>query len=530
MIRERKRPDWPVSVMKFWARPQGEIPQVVWENAREQQRVWSELITLRARYFEQAKGLEGEAKKQTWVNYHPDMRSIVKASSLKWDTQDDILLRFNAAAKEASRSGTALEAQTKLKKVRFLHRFTSGGLPAERVFRSLATKTVGCEPIDPKAYGDNTRINRRKRITTGAFALDGQTINVETILHRPLPQQAFVKSVLLCGNFLRNRGPNKDWWEWSLQFVVEAPPSPAMLMSGDHPTCGIDFGWRVMAEGEYLRVAYVVDSEGRRFEIRLPLEALTVRQRKFARRQHRKGVDHFYHGWYGLIDLDKRIGDAVEDCKARIRDLIEPGDRMGFTQIRQSGLARLLRKLAEEDRNHDAMQEIEAFFQRERQLRERRNALDSRLISRRRWIYRNVASWLTQRYRAIAWEEELDLKRMAEEKGKAPALQAADRYRQWAAIGELRTYIAQAALKNQSQIKGKETANSTRTCCECRGKVESGAGLYTTCVNGHENDQDENAASLFLCEELGIDAHELRQRQAFSMIDLPEVFGGIAQL
>ncbi len=135
--------------------------------------------------------------------------------------------------------------------------------------------------------------------------------------------------------------------------------------------------------------------------------------------------------------------------------------------------------------------------------------------------------------------EELNIKEMAEAEGKGPALNAADRYRQWAAIGEFRIYLKQAAAKNASTLSGKETANSTRTCWACGGYIEKSGQLILECENGHREDQDRNTALLFLREETSQTPQEIMQkigvRKNESEITgqrgkVPNVFGAVAPI
>lgn len=547
MQREKLRPNYLVRVFKYWIRPDF-IPDEVWQDAREQQRVWNQLVALRDICLAETKDkdMDKTVKKERWARYNTDIRAAVKASRLAWATQENLLMRFESMAKKALKEGTAVGVQHRLNKVMFMQRFTGGGLPVHRIFRDLKY-SFAVEDIPSKAYAatpkaKNPWANRSQRNTTGVFKIGQAAVRFTVNMHRAIPPGAFVKAVMLCGNKMENRGVNyrpkhygelKEPWEWSLNLVLEVPPPPK-IQGDTRPVCGIDFGWRIMAEGEYIRVAYVVDSEGNSFEFRLPLTKLTSRVKKMARRKIKSGGWKEYHGYVGLIDVDQRIGTAVQDLKTELLNLLPKNETVFLVKKRQSGILRMKQDYLDNQIYPEAIQAITNWQMEDAKLWQEKNMLYARLNARRRWIYRNLASWLTKRYQLIAWEKDLGIKQMAEQKGKAPALEAADRYRQWAAPSELRTAILHAAPKNNSQINPRETAMSTLTCWECGSVIANNNGsLFLECPNGHKHDQDANTATLFVCEAGNYSPQQFRDilaRRSRQVITLPQIFGGITQL
>jgi transposase len=130
-----------------------------------------------------------------------------------------------------------------------------------------------------------------------------------------------------------------------------------------------------------------------------------------------------------------------------------------------------------------------------------RAALQDRLIGRRRWLYRNIAAFLTKRYSTIALEDEFTAKTMIEDrvsKDEDLPFRRSIKHYQWSAVAELRSYILEAAAKNGARIVGVKTKWSTTTCSICDQYTPHQPRLKLTCPNGHSWDQDVNAASNIL--------------------------------
>lgn len=92
--------------------------------------------------------------------------------------------------------------------------------------------------------------------------------------HRPLPKNAIIMHALIVRRQLgtrRHSDPNKSegvWlphYDWSVQLTIRQPAPLAPVPA--EQICGIDLGWRSI-DGE-LRVAYLVDEQGREIDFRL---------------------------------------------------------------------------------------------------------------------------------------------------------------------------------------------------------------------------------------------------------------------
>lgn len=499
MPRKRLRPDYSMIVYKFWAKPIGPIPQAMWAKAKAMRDLWNDLTAAREKSYQDAKDSDKEAKKEVWVKFQNESRLIIGKSGLDWESQSEIADRFQAASKRAVKYKQTLHQSHILKKVMIAHRFTQGGMPVDKIFTTHSRAwRIKIDPVDPSAYLSSRRDFVRDRWTKGEFGIDHQNIiNFETIIHRQIPtsidgKPVFIKKILWCGTFDYNLHP-QNRWQWSIQVVCECPP--VEVNREDSIACGLDLGWRIMAEGSYIRIGMIVDSAGRTTELRLPLSETGTRSTR------RSLVYSQYQDFRGILKLDSQIDRALNDCKTRLKETVEEPPK-GLNLMRQGGLRKLLRDLRENSNSATAIDRLEKWEEQDSRLRLIKANVQNRLIGRKLWLYQNLASWLTNTYRVIVWEGDLDLKEMAEQENKPPVLSAAAKYRQWAAISILRQCIKNATRKNGAVLLDGEMAYSTTTCWECGEPIIEGGGkkLFTVCPNSHRHDQDVQAAKNLLSQ------------------------------
>lgn len=517
MFRPRKR-NWPIRVYKYWARPMGELPEQYWHVARKMQALWNALVDGREAVQGATTGLDGEEKKARWAAWNLQVRQIIAESDLNWECQAEILDRFNVASRKARKEHGTLRRQERLDKVMIPHRYTQGGLPIAQLMRedSRARRCL-IRPVDKAVYADNCRMIRARRLTSGKFGIDDNVgFPFQLYLHRPLPNGAYVKKIMWSGKFSRAQ-LEQYRWSYSLLIVVEEPPRP--LHRADQKAVGVDLGWRVMAEGQYLRIGMLADSDGQICELRLPFNTTKSKDRE------RPG---WYGDFFGLIRLSEEIGDAVEDGKGALRALL-PALPPGFIQMRQGGLRKLLRDIdtlgIENRRQHaQILGVLQGWQERETRLQHIRQRLYDRLCGRRRWLYGNLAAWLTRTYRSIVWEGDLSLKSMAEDHDN-PALVHAGKYRQWASLHELRAFVTSTAETNGTEILGMPAAFTSLTCSQCGAVATEGSrALVVECENGHREDQDVRAARNLLllqdtAQENGL--RKITQATAARSLEIP---------
>lgn len=495
MPRKRLRPDHQLTVFKFWAKPTTKLPQAFWDKAKAMRDAWNSLVVMQEQTQEKAKTLEKEEKKAIWNQFRLDCREFMKNSGLDWGVQGELLDRFQAASRRAIKYKQKLRQEHGLKKIMIPHRFTGGGAPVDKLFAADGRAwRVKIDPVSPTAYLSNARDYLRDRWTRGIFGIDKDTvIPFETIIHRQIPQDAIVKKVMWCGVFNRNLYP-ENRWQWSIQIVIEqAPPK---IERTDSLACGLDLGWRIMAEGSYLRIGMIVDSAGRNIELRLPLAGTGTRSTR------RSYTYNQYQDFAGLLELDSKIGKIVEDCKTKLNELLPPEKTKHLIQMRQTGLRKMLQELQESSEHVEAQTALKKWEEEDTRLRLIKATVQGRLIGRKQWLYQNLASWLTKTYRVIVWEADFNLKEMAEQEDKPYAIAAASKYRQWASISNLRSWIKNAVQKNGCTLIDGEMAYSTLTCWEC-GKVteKNTSALFLVCPQGHRHDQDIQAAKNLLGQE-----------------------------
>ena len=490
-MRKRLR-EWPTIAYKYRAYPR-EIPQQMWDTAREMRRVWNALIVLREQAFTDTKEIEKTAKKERWKQFWADAKVSIAASALNWECKSEVFDRFETASKMAAKKGATLHTHSYLDRVAIPHRFTGGGLPIAKFFAiTKRAERIRIEPVDPSVYELTYNPRRRADMTDGIFGIDGATIPFRCHLHRPMPAETIVKKAVWSGRFFPHRKADKpgDKWEWHIQLTVEVPPFPPIKENG--PVAGLDLGWRVMAEGAYLRIGMLADSEGQVIELRLPLLDTGASRYKKSKLLEKSRT------WYDILEFDRQIGECVEDAKGGMRARLAKLPP-SFDKMRQSGLRKFLRTLDEQDienlHQRAAIRAgLEAWDHRERYLQRIKADLQERLLGRKRWLYQNLASWLTKRYRLISWEADLSIKLLAESHDN-PAIANSMKYRQWAALGEFREYLKKAAKKNGCETTGPEGAFSTLQHWDTEEVLEKGnSAIELEWPLGGKEDQDKNSA------------------------------------
>ncbi len=154
-------------------------------------------------------------------------------------------------------------------------------------------------------------------------------------------------------------------------------------------------------------------------------------------------------------------------------------------------------------------------------LRSIQDRLTTRLLGRRNTFYAQTALRLCRTYRIIAWEGDLDLRRLAAKQADAKALEAAQRYRQCAGLSKFRQALRQAAAKTGTTLLDCPAAGTTITCHHCGARVANTGALLLTCGScGTAWDQDLNAAQNLLAHIPTDGEHEteLRTRAATSRL------------
>lgn len=471
-MRKRKRPDWRLTVYQYWCEPHGELPQAVWDLAHEMQRQWNalaELLATRRQAAEQAKG------QIDWVEFRVAAQHLIKAAPLNWEQGPDVLNRFFSVLKRFKTGGGFPRSHYRLDSWQIPHQYTEGGKPAAALY-SPANRRFALMPVPARAYATNHRDSRRLRITRARFGIGDQSIALNVILHRPLPENAIVKKVALVAHH------SPLGWKYSIAITCEIPPLKESRQPGG-AACGIDLGWRKF--DDYLRIGMVYDGQGYR-ELQLPLYAPTARTKRAG----------FPCGWPDLETYGRKRSEILEQCKLDIKPaLLEAHDDIvtSFHLVGTGGLRKLARRV------HESLPAVAVRIELCRLETQRilrlENRLRMRLIGRRRALYQQIALDLCGRYPEIHWEGDLGLKRMAEDKTSDPAFKYSAQYRTWASLYEFRHWLKNAAAKTGTKLVGVAAKDTTSRCSLCGATVQDDLRkLVVRCSNGHEFDQDQNAA------------------------------------
>jgi hypothetical protein len=491
-MRKRKRPEYTQRVLKYWARPIGELPQEFWDTAKAMRDLWNQFVVLRDCISAGTKEMDKTERDEIWKQSETWMRWLVRASGLNWECGPMVVDRFRTAVSTAAKKAKAgfLPAEQgwpnrhgRLERIVIPHRWTGGGAEVDALFSTKA-KRISLQRVSEDAYSTNRRESRRARWTRGTFGVGAASFEFEMILHRPIPPDAIIKNVSWSGVFHRSKG-----WQWSLLIQIEEPAT-AVSISG-RPECGLDLGWRRM--GSRIRVAVLSEKDKDWLEeISIPLQVSNFKSR-------RHGLPS---GWADEEEYLSKMGNLTEQMKTAVKSAPRP-DLSGpvktwlahVGKVREGGLWRLRRMLRESGEWPEMLVDLDAWSDKYEKLRSFKLQLSDRLIRWRTQHFRSEAARMCRTYSRI-YIEDVNLHKLAQVKPEAGefALKHSGRFRKWAAPGEFRLLLKQYARKYETDIVLMETAHSTDRCATCGAYCQSAAELVTACPNGHVFDQDVNAA------------------------------------
>jgi hypothetical protein len=478
-MRRRKRPEYRVRSYKYWARPLGELPETFWRLAHTMRETWNSIVEAWEKTAESARTLPKDEQKAVWTTHRETCRRIVAESGLNWECGPEILERFETACRMAARGERGWpKRQDETRSVMIPHCYNNGGTRVAALFRM--SRRLALRPVPLEAYANSRRETVRQRLTRGTFGFAGGSIEFETILHRPIPDAAFVKRCAWTGKHHPIKG-----WRWFIIVTIEEPPVPARESD---KTVAIETGWRVF--GDAIRVAMAVDQDGFVQELRLPIDGARSHERRH----------NIPSGWRDLAVIDSQIANLLEGAKVELRSLSAPEsccDPMShLARMQQGGLVRLLRQLDENGSWPEASAVLRKWKPQNDRLRSIRACLSERLTGRRRWLYRNFAAQICRNYGTVILKK-MPIQRLSQ---SGDVLDSAARYRQWASPAELSLYLRQAAMSTGTVVKEAESAFSTTTCAECGAQATQTGNVILTCPTGHSWDQDENAARNLLSQ------------------------------
>lgn len=338
-----------------------------------------------------------------------------------------------------------------------------GGMPTVRIFEEN-TKCY-LERLSGKLADCYLRIGSEGRAPIFA--------KVQVVLHRELPEDGSIKWAYL------EQRKVASHTRWSVRLTIDEDVSTDRDKSTH---CAVHFGWHMEPSG--LRSALWQGSDGKRGSVILP---------------------HSHCRDYAELDeIDSRRDKLRNDATEMLADWIDTGDCIPewLVEARKymkkwkspNRLPGLILKWRDErfGGDEEIFHSMNAFRKREKKLWQNSRRLSVRIFRRRKDIYRNIAKQLSDRY-GVVYLGEIAAAKLNENSDpdelKRDNTQA-HRHSRWAAVSELRGFIAEKFPLHAISIPAK---NVTRECHAC-GEVNAVKKRKFQCSScGKTLDVDENA-------------------------------------
>jgi len=456
-MRPRKRADWSVVVYQYWVRLEHEtwesMPEPMRQEAEAMRTLWNTLVddfaqrrataavqtphdaltTASRTVRQQTLSSSGRTRKHSF----DDLRRLAANSTATWANRQFVLTQFQAALARFYKKQNRPPRRKlgPMAEVHFHHRFTSGGLPVERIFGR--GQRVHLEPVSPEAFDPRVPQRQRKRLsrTTGAFLVGDSSLSLQLILHRPLPTKAYLKAATLIGRreggaigprFHPNGHSPAEPWRWSLHLTLETPPSGKVSREKAGPIAVLNVASQFIDEN-HLRIALLTDVSGREEAIFLPSGIL--------------------RSWRYKRALQSKTNQFLTETKTRLR---ETPDREQFSPaarrllarldaVRAPGLWRLLALLESEAQKSEACTLLQRWAGRSARLQRETRGLERRYLHHRDWFYRNTALQLCRRYQRLVLT--------------TTSLGESDTSHQLAAPSRFITFLLQTAKKTNAEVQ-----------------------------------------------------------------------------
>ncbi|MGE0824966.1 MAG: hypothetical protein AB7G75_23395 [Candidatus Binatia bacterium] len=412
-MRQRKRATWPVTVYRYWVQPEFDtwetLPAEVKQEAEAMRALWNQLV----KAFEQRQASYRQlvsspasqisapasmslARREIHQTFLTETQRLSKESPVTWSNKQLVVTQFLAALSRffKKQSGPPHYQNDPIRAVHFHHRFTSGGLPIGGIFGRSHRLSLTPVPLDAFSASHSQRQQKRQARTSGAFQVGNISLGFRTILHRPLPPDAYVKSAALIGKQVIRSGYHQDKngghhtpsrWQWSLQLTLEIPP-PAVPALPDTTSAAALLVASQLVENDRLRVVLLTDATGREEAFFLP--------------------DAILNAWQHKCHLQSQADQLITETKARLQHVhastpLPSSVQAIFSQLsalRAPGLWRLLRTLDEIDVRGEIVEILREWATKTTKLWREARGLEHRYLGYRDWFYRNLAMQLCDRY------------------------------------------------------------------------------------------------------------------------------------
>lgn len=416
-------------------------------------------------------------------------------SQLYWGNYNAVCESYRIARSRALKTGASLRFHGFTGEGRFTNQI-QGGMTAETLFASKHSQ-VQVDPLP--TYAAHVVPGKRKpRRTTLRFCIyrSGEKVRYLTlplIMHRPLPDDARIKSVTL------HREKISTHWKWSVVFTcVRAAASDTERVHAGQHACGIDLGWRKVKTG--LRVATISGTDIEPpWHVILPADIVATLDRydevQSVLKQRLNEV-HAYLKAQSLANPPEVIAERLK--RARQAPVIGAG--------KLALLALVWRECA--DYAPAVLARLETWRAADRKQRDAAAFLRRNALKRRRYLYELATREIAERY-ALIGIEKFDLaqaKRREQPDSTENALPPPARLqRDRASVALLRLWLRNQAVKTGAVII--EVLGKTTLACRHCGTINrphDRSRLIWQCEGcGAVWDQDTNASKNILSAVAG---------------------------
>lgn len=214
--------------------------------------------TARKRFKDDLNNLELERREQ--------VKAARQQSGLWWGNYNAVIKAFEQGRRVSVRTRGVMRVKPFDGTGRFTNQIQDG-LSVETLLAGENIQ-VKVAPLPADAWSHPSRGERRRRqrtqLTATLFVRDGQrrTVTWPMIMHRPLPEDARIKEVIV------SRARLDDRWIWSVVFVCTRTRLIEPRPASSDAVVAIDPGWRRTKTG--MRVATIVRTSGETEYFELP--------------------------------------------------------------------------------------------------------------------------------------------------------------------------------------------------------------------------------------------------------------------
>lgn len=447
---------------------------------------------------------ELEAERKALVK---SLRQEYAGKGLYWGHYNDILARYLTARSRLMnerKNFAAKKAKNPEAKFPELHfkRFDGSGSWTCQIQKGMTVAQVFAgtdqrfqiDPVPSEAWAESTPRGERRRLSRTrarvriGFTKDRepQVLEISIIMHRPLPEDALIKSVSVNAKKIGNR------ISWFLNVVAVTNITDRVDRTGK--VVAIDVGWRRTSAG--LRVGYWVDNQDKESEILLDDSFIETDERLTNLQQNRDNdfnlaKEKLQHFLATADNLPEWLRESVEHLAqwracAKLASLV-----IHWGKNRFNGDQEIYEWLEKNWRRQD------------KHLWTWRANLREKMMGRRLDYYRVLAKELADKYDVIVVED-FDLRSVQSKKHPEEGVDGDQKIRKranLAAVGSLRNEIARACAENGKIFEKVDPAYTTLGCPFCGGKIEGSprANITVACSQCKAvYDQDWGAAKNIL--------------------------------